>query len=287
MAVVSDVDELLEVLGHVDRLNSWVRSEAFRSQFWSGRSLRNLIYHYKTESIQEAIRRSATRHEHVDDLVVCRDCGGSGKYTDREGFEHGHCWRCSNTGNVALHFVRTHLFDRFTWHTPERQAWTFISWQQIKDLKRVAAGDWHVNKPGRDLPLDDVVASLAVIEGRFPRPPKRYVGDGWFSGGWMDDFASYRLHIGRTDQKRCVLCGRSDDLYIGWIHTVCGRLEWSAKVCRPCGKEHAGSFIFDACKLAGPGDLLTPAIANWVATHPLQGADDHLGELHDTERETA
>lgn len=258
-----NAEQLLELVPHVDRLNSWVRSKTFALS-WSGR---RLIYHFKGRVIRDAVTIGAAVCRPVWSATTCRDCGGSRRYTDWSGYTHPHCRRCSSTGSVRLEFIETEIAG-VRWHTPRESAWpAFWSLSEFDFTRAPQALDWHPHADGIDLQLDDAIASLLVLErSDLEKPGRRWQGaEDW--GGYVDDFAEYTIRIGRTDERACSLCGGAADPG-GWFGATLGRVEWTANACKVCSSLW-GPIIFQKLKDAGPPHaLITPNVAEWISTHP-------------------
>ena len=96
--------------------------------------------------------------------VKCRDCGGSGRYTDSWGYTHDHCRACGNTGKASLSFVVSTLWTGHAWHTP------LMRWPscKINTQSLVPIVDsYQPNQPGRDMTPQEVALDLYTVERWF------------------------------------------------------------------------------------------------------------------------
>lgn len=75
---------LLAILPRVSAMNSFLRSPVFR-RYWYTSALAHVVYHYKREALIRATRLEIAEHRRAEVSIKCRDCGGTGRYTDWGG----------------------------------------------------------------------------------------------------------------------------------------------------------------------------------------------------------
>lgn len=251
----------LEVYSALDSLNSWVRSRSARG-WWN--SPYRAIYDWKLEAIKAALKDGEATSSWIYLTLHCRDCGGSGRYTDSYGQKFPHCRRCSSTGKQRLFFLVTHLYG-FVWHTPREKTWGL---RGIPDVRFANLSiDWEPNRIGRDLAASEVARHLNILEPVMPKPG--YTDwDSW--DGYGEVFhGDYMLDLGRTDLT-CPFCGKVSDndrdgIYHG-IHR--GYLRWSAWACGDCKQKHVGVSIFDKFP---DQEVTDPEILKWLERRALAG----------------
>ena len=262
----TELEGFLSVLGHVDRLNGWVRSDSCQSL--SRMSTRNVVYHFKNEAIKQAQTLGLTAHRLVAITLVCRDCGGKKRYTDQFGYTHDGCRLCSSSGIVKLRFIETTIeCAGIRWHSPtgyRHDTAHFGEWQTWSE-EPVADG-WMPNQKGKDLTPDETATSLMAVESYFSARPRLRTVYWDYACEPVDDFTNYRLHLGRTDPERCCLCGRSEELLTFGIGCSVGRIEWTAIACKTCQALWPGVEIHRRCEVNVPQELLTLAVREWIRT---------------------
>ncbi len=256
------MSEILPILQAVDRLNGWVRSESFR-RAWSGKALRRHIYQAKAEAIRLSyFSATTTSHRPFATLATCRDCSGSGKYTDFHGRTWPHCRACGNSGNVRLRFVESRillLHRQFVWHTPSH-LWPLSS--EILGPETTVM-DFMVNAVGTELPLDDAAHDLLLIDEQLP---PRY----------RDLHPPYTLYLGKVDES-CAHCGRAvtqEEANRGRCTTTVARAEFSFIACPECENRLTTAQIFSVCipvKLLEPPHVLRWVEKNMVAAMRQKG----------------
>jgi hypothetical protein len=265
------IRDFLDGLPHIDRLNSWVRSDGGRR--YSHRALVNVIYHFKNEAIKGAIARGLASHRLVGTIITCRDCGGTKRYTDHNGYTHAGCRLCSSTGKVHLRFIDTTI-RAYSWLSPVG-GWRdrdthFGKWQEWPELP--LPDDWKPNLPGRDMTASEIAVSMMAIEDLFPaRPSQRWVSfDSWYDDGtYTDDFATYAINVGRQPETGCMLCYQpiADEANRCRCTLSNGRIQWTATICDGCYVYH-GEDRWERVKATGCSELLTPEIVEWIKRHP-------------------
>lgn len=252
---------LLGVLPELDAMNSYVRSDAHRRGSVSS-SLAKVVYHYKREALRELTQLQLATHRAVSVITQCRDCGGSGCYTDYNGYTHDHCWACSSSGDVKLRFVESMIYGSYVWHTPIRDAYTFLS--RAHELPEHPVDDWTVHQKGNDLTPSRVAAAMNAIEDVITRRPT-WRGN-WGQARTLHD--SYTLWVGETSRDVCLICGSTKAApHYGHIVRT-GRLHWSGAACRVCVDASKGGEIFDVLAGLMPQAFLTPEVRAWVERHP-------------------
>lgn len=241
------MSDLLEKLESVDALNSWVRSRSFYGPISSAR---RRIYEAKKMALKDATRLLTCEHKLITVMARCRDCGGSGKYDD--GYrKFDHCYRCFNKGMVRLEFVESNIADRFRWHSPRSESYSFAP-AQMGEIS-FAATDWDVNKAGKDLTPDEAAKHLLVIDAAWP--PYRY-GD---CRQYCECTGHYHLYVGRVD-KACAHCGSM--AVSERCHKTHGRVEFTFGICADCRKSLTTDQQWAVCL---PLELIQPAnIMAWV-----------------------
>ena len=256
------MSELLPILEAVDRLNSWVRSTSF-SGGMCAIGLRRRIYEIKGQAIEAARGEFVCSHRPLTTIATCRDCGGSGRYTDWGGHEWPHCRACESSGNVRLRFVETTILTTdwrigsFRWHSP-RERWTLPS--SLLGVE-IEPGDWHVNLPGRDLTLNEAARDLLACDARFPGRSYRKLQ--CYDG--CDCPRHYTLYLGRAN-KACPHCGVALD-ESNRSPVSCGkrdgRAEYSFVPCAACYARLGKTMeIFN---VGMPPELLEPEyVRAWV-----------------------
>lgn len=254
----ADRDALIAILPRVNALNSFIRSEAYRRHGFMT-SLAYVVYHYKREAIMAADRLGIATHRRTTVHVQCNRCGGTGRYTDRNGYTWPDCLHCTK-GTARLEFAETTL-PGFCWLSPRRTTYEFrfIRFDELPESDQ----KWQVNQPGVDLTPSQVADHLCEIEAHFPkRPPVQRSDDSDY-----DIANTYRIWIGETERGRCAMCGGPREQPHGMHGIFTGRLYWSASVCEVCSAQHSGAaFELMAARL--PAELLTPEIRQWAVRHP-------------------
>lgn len=266
-------EALLAILPRLDALNSFVRAPNCRT----AGLLARVIYHYKREALRMITQQGLATHRLIATTTKCRDCRGSGRYTDWGGYTHNHCRLCSNSGSVKLRFIESTIATRtdspfqgcIVWHTPERDAWAFIS--NTHEMREHPAGDWTVHQPGRDLDVEALADHLLAVEAFFLEKPRRFYASDFFE---QDPHNQYQLSAGESDGKTCPLCLRLFEVPEGkYPHRYClatGRIGWTAIVCAACHATRGNSGeIFEALRSRFPEYLWTPALRRWSASHPV------------------
>ena len=254
---------LISALEAVDRLNSWVRSPSFFRGL-AAEGLRRRIYAIKGQAIQRAHGVLACTYHPLTTLATCRDCAGTGKYTDSYGTTYPHCRACGNSGVVRLHFVDT-LIAFYPLYKDLNPAW-HVHWHSPRDrwpLRSDLLGteitdvDWKVNQPGKDLTVNEAARDLLLCDETFP-------GRHCF-GGRCSCAACYRLHIGRVED-RCAHCGATvtqEQANHGRLGARSGRAEFTCVACPACYQAKGNSAALFAVGL--PPELLEPEhVRAWV-----------------------
>lgn len=258
--IAADRDALVAILPRVSAMNSFLRSEACRRHYWRS-SIGHVVYHYKREAILQAHRLGMATHRRADVTVKCRDCGGTGKYSDTWGQTHDHCWHCSSTGYAELVFVETTL-PGVVWLSPYQRCFDFVT--RVAELPPTDQ-NWQVNQPGVDLTPSQVADHMNEIEAFFPkRPPVQY-------GEWndFDVYASYSIWVGETRPGACALCCHHLEPHYGGHGVSTGRLIWNARVCERCRTKCSPGEIFNVLSRHMPAEFITPEIRRWVERHPV------------------
>lgn len=245
--------EIPEPIWAMDRLNSWLRSPSAHRGGYS--TPYRAIYFLKREAIEWADANLECLHSAVKVKAKCRDCGGTGKYTDSYGYEWPHCRACSNRGSLALEFVQTIIRGGPVWHTPWLKFYVYrgqrYSGYRLSiplGLVRGADEEWSVYQAGRDMTPEEVARDLNTIEGFWTKRPAPYYTD---YGGPFDDF-KYKLYVGATDPSRCSLCGSfSEEPYRYGVSRSC--IEWSDHACKVCANLYKHSAkVFDLFPIPQP-----------------------------------
>lgn len=256
-------DALGALLPRLDAMNSFVRSEAHR-RHWYVCGLARVVYHYKREALRELKQLQLATHRLVSVRTKCRDCGGSGCYTDSYGHTHDHCWLCGNKGRVTLRFVESTLYGGIVWHTPERDAWHFHGSTCGTDPTPVE--NWTVHQVGKDLTPSQVATHMNAIEAAFTTRPRAAYQ--CYGGPDCSPHETYRLWIGEPSRDVCLICGNRDGAPHCGHGVSTGRLCWTAPACKKCRDEAEGAEIFDILSLLLPAEFKTPEILEWAARHP-------------------
>lgn len=263
----------MKALAALDHLNRWVRSDSYRKQYLIKTGPRQAVYDMKGVAIAWAISAGLTTHRRVMASVPCRDCSGTGRYTDFWGCEHPHCRNCNSTGKKALRFLETTIAEQFVWHTPwdkvplaicNRLAFPIGGMEALGE-GWFASFDWEPGRDGQDMSIVEAAEALLLAEQVFPYSIER-------RGRSCDTFAdrkeayygSYHLFIGETE-RRCCYCGTTDQ--IAGIHCNVERLAFRTFACTPCSNQRGKRLWSDA---VCPPEFLTPsAIQEWRERHPL------------------
>lgn len=249
-----------DILRALDLLNSYVRSKACRDDWtWT---LGKAVYVYKTEFLRLYAAAWEAACYVIRSQVICRDCGGSGRYVDWYGYKHDHCWACNSSGRADLHFVETHWpaiagnvqvpNQGPIWHTPLLK-WPWIKvdgYSPTNDMphKLPWATQYKPNQKGKDAPLRTVIEALDVVESWYWRSGEtRPISNERGYSDWGDyplrGFVTYKLNIG--SRGSCPFCAleAKDDCYNcrAGGHPY---LDWSEPVCRDC-YEVNGDRIWD------------------------------------------
>lgn len=254
-------DGLIAIIPRVNAMNSFIRSESWRRHGIVCGGIAPVVYHYKREAILEAHRFGIASHQRTSVRTTCRDCGGSGKYTDWAGYTHPGCRRCASTGAVRLEFVETTLPGAL-WLSPREKMWA-LSDVQFDDLPETA-NYWEINQPGTDLTPSQVADHMCEIEAFFPsRPPKH-----WSDYGEHDPFESYTIWVGETQRTTCHLCGDPMEEASGMHCVRTGRIWWSAAACNVCRALHGADETFKALSRRLTQEFITPEIRRWIERHP-------------------
>jgi hypothetical protein len=251
----------IDALLAIDRLNSWVRSPQYRGRQINGPKA--LVYHLKRQAISHARELRVSDERSVFVEVECRDCSGTGRYTNWDGFTYDHCRACGNSGEVKLYFLETSIPAGgrvIRWHSPSSQAGGGFSFQDA-----VQVTDWQPNTNGRDLTVAEVCRDLLTAEAAYPKPLVtgiRYQHD---DDTGVDE-NRYRLYLGESE-KRCCLCGREEgEMYR--FHQTAWRVSWTAHVCPVCNALHRD--IFARLPVVPPAALTAdPDIQRWIMAHSI------------------
>jgi hypothetical protein len=273
------------VLRSIDALNSWVRSDSHRR--FAMHSPKYAIYEWKRLIIREAIAADAAELKAIYLSVTCRDCGGSGRYTDSYGERFPHCRKCDNTGKHRLTFLVSTISE-YTWHTPWDKTWGLST---PDDMYRFAtlSTDWEPNQKGVDLTTEQVAAHLNVLEPLlFDKAGSRSI---W---SYRDEYHNeaknnrYKIDLGRGPE-RCEFCGCTPNPETAsgggsWHGCTRDWVTWSAWACDVCkslfansnrwsDEHHAyippggnGKSIFDEFK---PPTVTDPEILKWLERRSL------------------
>lgn len=273
------IDGLLAILPRVDALNSYVRSDSARRG--SGNYLSTVIYHYKREALKAATQYRVASHRRVVATSKCIDCGGKGRYTDSYGYTHDHCWKCGSSGTAKLRFIESTLAttlatpfqDCITWHSPDRDAYTFCP--GYSEMPEESVGDWKPRQTGRDLTVDDLAKHLLEVEEFFPAKPTRHYSGGDYDYCETNPHREYTLYVGNSRDLGCALCGGLDDLVEHGYCVSTRRLSWSASICKPCQARFEKAWgksnvrIFKVLGEHFPEVWWTPALRLWDEMHPI------------------
>jgi hypothetical protein len=273
---------LTEAVRAVGRLSSWVRTDTFRHNQSS--CLRHVIYYLKTRAIRAmAALPDVVHHSRVYTLTKCRRCDGSGTWRSWDGERKGPCRRCAGKGWVVLHFIetafslprRSELFrwmsypEYLTWHMPVDEWWR-VKLPIDRDYNKgfPVETSWQPNQPGTELSIEDAAGCLNTAETYFrERPgPRRWSDD--FGSGEVDDFA-YQLHVGRTEEGVCVVCGArttpeaAAEANWVWCGATHRHVRSTSLACGQCHQVHQGEAIWK--KIPEPAGLLAgPNVRRWV-----------------------
>lgn len=260
----------------LDRLNSFVRSEAHRSHYYAA-SPRRAVYDMKRQAILVAHAAKIAEHRRIVTSAECRDCGGSGRYTDSYGEKWPHCRACSSSGTVTLRFVETTIAlpgHELRWHSPEvgfslypveREPLPHLkAWDEKTGyLPAASPADWSVNQPGRDLKVWEVARDLLAAEEHFKATQHAYRSWGFDDNGCSRDPFRYALHVGRTERV-CWNCRAAVPEQRGWLGKTIGRVQFSAAVCEPCETRLGSPWPTEV-----PAALVEQqAVREWMRLHP-------------------
>src|SRR5690242_8277276 len=228
------MSEVPESIWAMDRLNSWIRSNSFRAHNFA--SPRHAIYWLKGEALTWAHQNLSCLHSSVRVTTQCRDCDGTGCYTDSYGTTFPHCRACGSCGQVSLTFVQSFIQGGPVWHTPWNKFWLRGIYGQHPNyyLARVIDGEWTVNQVGRDLTPDEIARDLNTVEQFWQKRPDPYYTD-W--GGPFDDF-KFTLYAGATPRETCSLCGNPNDSGCG-CRVTRFPIEWTDHACKRCETIHS------------------------------------------------
>lgn len=250
-----------QMIAALDRLNSWVRSDAYRD--WEDRGPKKAIYNCKRRAQTYLSSHYNVQSRYLQLMVKCRRCV-DGIFIDWNGQERGHCWRCSGSGLKRLIFIEQQ-FDRYCWHTPVDELTTIPSHVLIE-----IETEWTPNQPGRAFSREQAVVDLNTIEtywhnaissevlAHYHYPPAEFF---------------YFLFLGKTP-LRCSLCGATDNLKTESYRVRRNLLRWTDHACHHCHDHYADrlaravdyeSSIFECFPV--PEDLLTPADRDWLTRH--------------------
>ncbi len=247
---------------HVDRLNSWVRSQGARE--WFSSPMR-AIYDFKFAIIRRAFIEGRCQHGAIYLSLNCRDCGGSRRYTDSYGHTWPHCRKCSSMGVVRLTFLVTEVAG-FNWHTPWNRTYSLPLAHVELEKSATLSADWEPNGTGRELELWQIAESLNVLEAEMPTAVG-YHGV-YDNGDWYGDkkHSDYRLNLGRVERSTCELCESSAEKKNRVVHHVMRKhIEWSAWACSACCAAHAGDSPTIFSLFAVPVEHLKhPAVQTWL-----------------------
>lgn len=278
-------------LASLDALNSWVRSDSHRHTF---NSPKYAIYEWKRLVIKAAIKAGQAECHAIYLGVTCRDCGGSGRYTDAYGEKYPHCRKCSSTGNHRLTFFVTQIGD-IKWHTPFDKSNGMVGydgWKRIYESASLST-DWEPNTKGKDLTTSEVAGHLNVLEPRL----WQYSGSRWIyydspRVSWDSEDVKngrYKLYLGRSAEV-CEFCKSPSSERDGIGHHVSRQwVEWTAWACNACKALYAthsrwsdaagkyvpaggnGKSIFDEFV---PPAQTDPEICRWLERRQIIGAGD-------------
>lgn len=262
----------------LDRLNSFVRSDAYRREFYMA-SPRRAVYEMKRQAILVAHVAGLAEHRRIVITAKCRDCGGSGKYVDSYGERFPWCRACSSSGTVTLRFVETTIAlpgRALRWHSPRTG---FSLWpvepQELPHLKwydpatgewlpgSESPADWTVNEVGRDLAIWEVARDLVTAEAAFKATPYRRRDWGYSEGGCSLDPFRYPLRIGQTERV-CWKCDAPVPEDRTWVGGHVGRVEFTAACCEPCEKQLGAPWP----TTVPPALIEHEAIREWMRLHP-------------------
>jgi hypothetical protein len=251
-----------DVIEHIARLNSWIRSPSQRDFGWASNGIERAIYYYKNKMLDTLAASEQMRVRMVYANVECRTCGGSGIYMDRcfsdESLWQEDCRTCRATGTVRLDFYESTLENGVVFHTPHMKAPCALTNLAFKtynladdDLSKYlklyesavcVTDEWQPNQIGHDLTPEQVADALNIIETAFfgSEFPTVYTIRHW---SYDREFFYYQLPLGRLD-ARCVYCGQSAPQVKGWWHHQSDLISnWFDWRCDQDSKIHAFSPV--------------------------------------------
>lgn len=273
MTTCSPVAVSLGSLEALDRLNSYVRSPAYRAHYFLANGPRRAVYEMKRTALEVTHAAGIATHRRIVVKVRCRDCGGTGRYVDRDGQEYDHCYACDNGGSAILRFIESTLAERFVWHTPfgsEPQAIRTLFPSRMDlcmeewEASWEPASDWDPNRPGQDLTPVEAAEALLLAEDAFPPAVRKRARYDSRVDEEENYYRTWRLFVGNTETL-CNFCKATEGL-VGFSPGV-GRIRWHAYVCRDCSKAHGVEmFTQTPC----PPDFLdSEPIRRWIERHPV------------------
>ena len=220
---------LKEAVITLSQLNSYLKSKQYRENSIFSHP-KDVIYQLKRLAIKKLDETEEEKYyRRIKVAVTCNTCGGTGIYTHFTGHE-GTCRKCGGTGKVLLRFVES-TFPKLgiNWHTPHLR-FPFIK-SEVPSIYNLVT-DWQPNAWNKmELEPWEVAKLLNQAEGYFGMEPIIK-----FHDFYSYNAADYKLWIGNSTNKFCVLCGSTENLsrYI----TARNKLVFGHYICRQCSSEH-------------------------------------------------
>ncbi|MEW6735019.1 MAG: hypothetical protein AB1489_27255 [Acidobacteriota bacterium] len=252
-------NELSQAILAVDKLNSWVRSRSYKGHY--DRGPKDAVYWLKRCALIAAHKAQLPWSNCLIDVVVkCRDCSGTGRYYHWDWDEEfDHCYRCSNTGQARLTFVETQIDcgNIICWHTPRYKFPIY----GVELANKYEESNWQPNTPGKDLSPDEAAKNLNIAESYFTNRPGIEITR-W---GQEYDVFNYNLYIGKTDSRRCSLCGAMAEERAYMVRR--DRIIWEDYACDKCNQKYRekgrSTDIFEVFPV--PAYLIEhPDIQDWI-----------------------
>lgn len=247
---------LEQALAAMNELNAVVRHPQYHGP-------RKAIYWLKSRyAIRDALMAGMlTKMRGIQVTTKCNRCR-AGIYFDWNGYARGSCHTCHGTGIVTLKFIETTIADKFIWHSPlEYNSWFGFP---ADDLKLEESQDWTVNRPGKEVAVDDLAKLLNTVEIYWTQWRKHSPYE--FGREEYDNYRyfyfNYSLDLG-YGPKGCVLCGGDHTIY--YSHTIKPGLTVKRSIYGTCEKlEKLGERL-----KALPTPDISPAIQLWAQRHTI------------------